>query len=69
MGMCQMWGKSGRIMGILRNFIRGLAKSFDGKDYLRDINQCNRCGKPSFTTTCLHCETKKSYRDDMERNI
>ena len=56
-------------MGILRNFIRGLAKSFDGKDYLRDINQCNRCGKPSFTTTCLHCETKKSYRDDMERNI
>ena len=47
---------------ILRNFIRGLVKSFDGKDYLRDINQCKDCGKPSFFATCLKCEVDEAYK-------
>ena len=29
-------------MGILTNFIKGLKKSFSGKDYLREINQCDK---------------------------
>jgi hypothetical protein len=54
-------------MSILRNFIRGLIKSFDGKDYLREIYQCNKCGKPSFTDTCLYCETVRSYDDENNK--
>lgn len=46
----------------LRNFVRGLQKSFSGKDYLRDINQCKACGKPSFFASCLKCETDDAYR-------
>ena len=45
------------------NFVNGLKKSFSGKDYLRNINQCNICGKPSFTNTCLYCKTKQDYED------
>lgn len=46
----------------LHNFIGGLRKSFSGKDYLRDINQCEKCGKPSFFSTCLKCEVDDAYR-------
>ena len=47
---------------ILRNFIKGLKKSFDGKDYLRNISECNECGKPSFCVTCQFCETTNAYK-------
>jgi len=50
------------IISIISNFINGLKKSFDGKDYLRDINQCNQCGKPSFFDSCLKCEIDEAYR-------
>ena len=43
------------------NFLKQLKKSFDGKDYLREINQCHYCGKPSFFSTCLMCETNDAY--------
>lgn len=43
------------------NFLKQLKKSFDGKDYLREINQCNICGKPSFFDSCLACETSDAY--------
>ena len=49
-------------MGIVSNFIKGLKKSFNGKDYLRDINQCDKCGKLSFFSSCLKCETDEAYR-------
>lgn len=52
----------------LSNFIRGLRKSFNGKDYLRDINQCDKCGKPSFFGTCLKCETDEAYRGWGKKN-
>lgn len=44
------------------NFCKGLKKSFSGEDYLRDINQCVKCGKPSFFSSCLKCETDDAYR-------
>ena len=47
---------------MIKEFINGLRKSFSGKDYLRDINQCDKCGKPSFFGTCLKCETDEAYR-------
>ena len=46
----------------IHNFIGGLKKSFSGKDYLREINQCDKCGKPSFFNSCLKCETEEAYR-------
>ena len=46
---------------LIMNFLRGIKKSFDGKDYLRKINQCNTCGKPSFFSSCLSCETSQAY--------
>jgi hypothetical protein len=49
-------------MSIFSNFIKGLKKSFSGKDYLREINQCDKCGNPSFFGTCLKCETDEAYR-------
>ena len=48
-------------MSIITNFINGLKKSFDGKDYLRDINQCEICGKPS-------CSTKAAYKKSEEES-
>ena len=54
------WGKG--IMGFFTNFINGLRKSFDGKDHLRQINNCKSCGKPSFFLTCLKCEMDETYR-------
>tara|TARA_R100000406_G_scaffold92764_1_gene82129 strand:- start:293 stop:466 length:174 start_codon:yes stop_codon:yes gene_type:complete len=50
-------------MSIFTNFIKGLKKSFDGKDYLRDINRCKECGNPSFFATCLKCEVDIAYRN------
>ena len=47
---------------LLSGFIKGLKKSFSGRDYLRDINQCIKCGKPSFFSSCLKCETDEAYR-------
>ena len=51
-----------RRMSIFTNFINGLKKSFDGKDHLRQINNCKSCGKPSFFSTCLKCEMDETYR-------
>ena len=56
------------IMGILTNFINGLRKSFSGEDYLREIHQCERCARPSFTTMCQYCETTEAYRKSEERD-
>jgi hypothetical protein len=47
---------------MIRGLINGLKKSFSGKDYLRNINQCDKCGKPSFFKSCLKCETDEAYR-------
>jgi len=48
-------------MSFIANFIRGLKKSFDGKDYLREIHQCYSCGKPSWSNQCQICELKDVY--------
>ena len=50
-------------MGILRNFISGLKKSFDGKDHLREINKCKTCEKPSWSKWCQWCELGINYRN------
>ena len=47
---------------MINNFVRGLKKSFDGKDYLRDLDRCTECGKPSYFTVCLKCEVDAAYR-------
>jgi len=47
---------------IFTNFINGLKKSFSGKYYLRELNKCKSCGKPSFFSTCLKCETDQAYK-------
>jgi hypothetical protein len=49
-------------ISIISNFIIGLKKSFSGKDYLREINQCDKCGKPSFFDSCLKCEVDEAYK-------
>ena len=49
-------------MSIFTNFINGLRKSFSGKDYLRDVDICVVCNRPSFSTTCLQCETDGAFR-------
>jgi hypothetical protein len=49
-------------MNILTNFINGLRKSFDGKDYLREINQCKTCKNPAYTSVCLYCSTVSDYK-------
>jgi hypothetical protein len=56
-------------MSILTNFINGLRKSFDGKDYLRNIPQCDQCGKPSFCVTCQFCETNDAYRRNNKKDV
>lgn len=56
-------------MSILTNFINGLRKSFSGKDYLRDIHQCDKCGQPSFFGSCLKCETDDAYRRSNEKDV
>ena len=53
-------------MGIFSNFIKGLKKSFDGRDHLREIYQCVMCGKPSFSAWCQICELEFKYRIDRE---
>ena len=37
-------------------------KSFNGKDYLRELNKCDTCGKDSFFASCLKCEVDRAYR-------
>ena len=54
---------------IIRNFINGLKKSFSGKDYLREINQCAKCGRPSFFDSCLKCEVDDAYRGWNSKNL
>jgi hypothetical protein len=49
-------------MAIWTNFFAGLKKSFSGRDFLREINQCDKCGRPSFMYRCLKCETDEAYR-------
>ena len=56
-------------MGMVSNFIKGLKKSFNGRDYLREINQCNKCGKPSFFSSCLKCETDEAYRGWNQKQL
>jgi hypothetical protein len=53
---------------LLSGFIKGLKKSFSGRDYLRDINQCDKCGSPSFFDSCLKCETDEAYRGWNKKN-
>ena len=59
-------------MGFFSNFINGLRKSFDfnssGEDYLREIHQCEKCGRPSFTNMCQYCETTEAYRKSEQRD-
>ena len=47
---------------LLSGFLTGLKKSFSGRDFLRDINQCIKCGKPSFFSSCLKCEVDDAYK-------
>ncbi len=49
-------------MGFLSGFIQGLKKSFSGRDYLRNVDLCNTCGKPSFFSSCLKCEMDEAYK-------
>jgi len=58
-------------MGILSNFFKGLKKSFDGKDHLREIHQCELCGKPSWSLWCQWCELKANYdkSNKIDNNI
>ena len=53
---------------LLSGFIKGLKKSFSGRDFLRDINQCDKCGSPSFFDSCLKCETDDAYRGWNKNN-
>ena len=53
-------------MGIFTNFIKGLKKSFDGKDHLRSIYQCQICGKPSWASWCQWCELEFKYRSSRK---
>jgi len=55
-------------MKLFDGFINGLKKSFSGKDYLREINTCRRCGKPCFFDSCLKCETDEAYRGWGKKN-
>ena len=48
---------------VLKEFINGLRKSFNGRDYLRDIHQCEKCGQPSFSKWCMVCEVEQRYND------
>lgn len=49
------------LLHFFTNFINGLRKSFSGKDYTREINECNSCGLPSFFSSCLKCEIDEAY--------
>ena len=57
---------------LLSGFLTGLKKSFSGRDFLRNINQCVKCGKPSFFSSCLKCEIDDAYKGwnkDNERKF
>jgi len=53
---------------LLSGFLNGLKKSFSGRDFLRDINQCEKCGKPSFFSSCLKCEVDDAYKGWNKQN-
>ena len=53
-------------MSIFSNFIKGLKKSFDGKDQLREINKCDICGKPSFSKGGQRCGLEFKYRSQRK---
>lgn len=49
-------------------FVRGLKKSFSGKQYLRELSKCNRCGKPAYSgKICQFCEMKDVYDGKHDR--
>ena len=52
---------------IFDNFIKGLKKSFDGKEHLREINTCRRCNKPCFFDSCLKCEVDDVYKEHNKK--
>ena len=54
-------------MNVLTKFLNSLRKSFDGKDHLREINQCETCGRPAFTNVCGYCRTKSHYKISEEQ--
>lgn len=47
---------------VLMNLYNNIKKLFIEKDYLRNMKQCNRCGKPCLFNSCLSCETDEAYR-------
>jgi len=55
-------------MMIFDNFIKGLKKSFDGKQHLREINTCRRCNKPCFFDSCLKCEVDDVYKEHNKKD-
>ena len=54
-------------MNILRNFLKGLRKSFDGKDYLREVHRCKDCGEKSWSIQCQVCEMKDVYNGKYDK--
>jgi hypothetical protein len=56
------------MVNILNKFLNSLSKSFDGKDHLREINQCEVCNEPSFTHICLYCKTQQDYNKQYEKD-
>ena len=51
---------------MFEGFIDGLKKSFSGKDHLRKINKCVKCGDPSYSDLCLKCEVEDVYKKSQE---
>lgn len=54
-------------MNMLRNFLKGLRKSFDGKDYLREVHRCKDCGEKSWSIQCQVCEMKDVYNGKYDK--
>lgn len=48
-------------------FIKGLKKSFSGKDYLREPNVCVECSLPAFGSRCQFCILKKLYAQETKK--
>ena len=59
----------GKISGLFYGFLKGLKKSFSGKQYLRALNTCDVCGKDSFMYRCLKCEVDDLYRGFNKGNM
>lgn len=53
----------------LKSFYNGLKKSFTfSKDFLRNINHCEICHEPSYSTICQLCEMKRRYEEWEKKN-